>query len=686
MNRKRKRFFAESHKLLKSGFEQVEQLLDQVEIKPIARDASINDIEILDDNQNSFPNCMLQDDKFGLVNMYTDIHNNDHHSASSALVEVPQLEQQNVEGNTIKGATLSCAANKSEEDSIRTATNTHLTSTSSKIVALVYCQGSITSSKFQIWKTNAKKRYLKSEIELVDNPADPRITIVVLDVAISLSKMLTWAKWSKMPSGVIAVRSEWILLCMKTKKILDTLQYLHNEDLSAKDVSKTPDENAEISRIDAGILSSSRCTDRVEIESRSNTVTTFEPKTPIKGVATAWSMRPENKAKLACQFTGTPHANNLNAHLTNPLEAIVALYTTTKSKRNANEFKLKIYNKAIGILKSLAYQVSDASQLSLIVNAKGKSALGKSVMETCAQVLATGESAKLQGIESHPSNMARSRLIKIWGVGPVTADAMLRAGITNIEVARAKLDDYPFTFQQKVGIKHYEDFQVKIPREEVSRIEAYVKACVQELVVGAQVVAVGSYRRGKSSSGDVDILITPPVGQEEVDVMDALLAKLHRTGFLTDDLAGHEMSSSATRRSYMGVCRELGRPDAIYRRIDIKVYPNSQAAFALLYFTGSDYFNRSMRWYCHSFCHNGHTQHTLSDEGLMPCKRDRKGNVTYKGRSYVCHTERDIFDLLGLVYKEPHERSVYNADITNFHVEQAPPSSPPLQESEDEVA
>ena len=42
-------------------------------------------------------------------------------------------------------------------------------------------------------------------------------------------------------------------------------------------------------------------------------------------------------------------------------------------------------------------------------------------------------------------------------------------------------------------------------------------------------------------------------------------------------------------------------PEApLHRRLDIKVYPWSQNAFALFYFTGNDYFNRSVRWYVHS--------------------------------------------------------------------------------------
>ena len=209
--------------------------------------------------------------------------------------------------------------------------------------------------------------------------------------------------------------------------------------------------------------------------------------------------------------------------------------------------------------------------------------------------------------------------------------------------------------------------QVKIPREEVARIEAYLREHVQKIVPGAQVLAVGSYRRGKMSSGDADILIAPPEGKEDIEVMDRLLSSLHATGFITDDLAGHEpVSVPTTKRSYMGVCREVGREGAVFRRIDLKVYPRSLFAFALLYFTGSDYFNRSMRWYCNNFHYNGHTAHTLSDEGLMPCMRDGKGKITHKGVSYVCNTERDIFEILGLDYKEPHERSEYNAALTDM--------------------
>jgi DNA polymerase lambda len=135
----------------------------------------------------------------------------------------------------------------------------------------------------------------------------------------------------------------------------------------------------------------------------------------------------------------------------------------------------------------------------------------------------------------------------------------------------------------------------------------------------------GSYRRGKPQSGDIDVLITPSPtdgGDESfrADSIVKLIYSLTEVGLLTDHLTLPEQfltsilhkeltklqqnteSSSlvepldgsrkiACRASYMGVCK-LAQENAVHRRIDIKIYPRSMYAFAILYFTGSDHFNR----------------------------------------------------------------------------------------------
>ena len=59
-------------------------------------------------------------------------------------------------------------------------------------------------------------------------------------------------------------------------------------------------------------------------------------------------------------------------------------------------------------------------------------------------------------------------------------------------------------------------------------------------------------------------------------------------GFLTDDL------TRQNNRKYLGVCKLPGE-ERLHRRIDIIIVPYDEKACALLYFTGSAHFNRSMR-------------------------------------------------------------------------------------------
>lgn len=61
----------------------------------------------------------------------------------------------------------------------------------------------------------------------------------------------------------------------------------------------------------------------------------------------------------------------------------------------------------------------------------------------------------------------------------------------------------------------------------------------------------------------------------------------------------------------MGICKLDEYPK--FRRIDIKIYPSELYGFALLYFTGSGPFNRSMRLYAKK------RGLMLSDIGLIPC-------------------------------------------------------------------
>ncbi|KAH8044895.1 DNA-directed DNA polymerase [Aureococcus anophagefferens] len=109
--------------------------------------------------------------------------------------------------------------------------------------------------------------------------------------------------------------------------------------------------------------------------------------------------------------------------------------------------------------------------------------------------------------------------------------------------------------------------------------------------------------------------------------------------------------------SFMGICRLDSLP---HRRIDAKVYA-AALRVALLYFTGSDHFNRSMR------CFAKAKGFTLCDRGLRPTVRrgkatDSRGkyvdNKVAVGRPVEFEREEDVFAFLELPYKTPPERAL----------------------------
>jgi len=57
-----------------------------------------------------------------------------------------------------------------------------------------------------------------------------------------------------------------------------------------------------------------------------------------------------------------------------------------------------------------------------------------------------------------------------------------------------------------------------------------VRQAAESVQAGVVLMACGSYRRGKSTCGDVDVLITHPDGRSHRGIFKPLIAQLHQTG------------------------------------------------------------------------------------------------------------------------------------------------------------
>ena len=86
------------------------------------------------------------------------------------------------------------------------------------------------------------------------------------------------------------------------------------------------------------------------------------------------------------------------------------------------------------------------------------------------------------------------------------------------------------------------------------------------------------------------------------------------------------------------------------------MYLPEEYPFALLYFTGSGYFNRSMRWWADKKFRGL----SLGDKGFRLQSGARESSFKHdpRFRGTTFSTEKDIFDFLKLRYVEPEDRCV----------------------------
>jgi DNA polymerase/3'-5' exonuclease PolX len=163
--------------------------------------------------------------------------------------------------------------------------------------------------------------------------------------------------------------------------------------------------------------------------------------------------------------------------------------------------------------------------------------------------------------------------------------------------------------------------------------EAYVRKMLPKEF---EMVVVGSYRRGLPTSGDFDVMITSRTLSELVAAshFQQFIDLLAEEGYLRGEFARGE-------HKFMGVCR-LPRHQT-HRHVDLLLCKPEEYWYTILYFTGSDVFNVSMRRHALT------KGYSLSEHGL---KRVRDGVPVPP----AMNSEKDIFDFLGLAYVEPTSR------------------------------
>uniref|UniRef100_A0A6B2L3W2 DNA polymerase n=1 Tax=Arcella intermedia TaxID=1963864 RepID=A0A6B2L3W2_9EUKA len=318
--------------------------------------------------------------------------------------------------------------------------------------------------------------------------------------------------------------------------------------------------------------------------------------------------------------------SNLNEHITSILEVL-----EKNSHSQGEKWRAFAYGKAIRVLKNAKFKVNS------VEDAKKLHGIGLKIQEKIQEILETGQLRRVQLESSDERTVTFNLFSQVFGAGPATVTKWYSQGFRTLEDLKQKAK---LTYQQEIGLAYYEELQQKIPREEVTQIGKIVSDTAIAIVPGLKVVVCGSYRRGRQECGDVDILMTHKKTNCLTDLLPRIIQELEKVHFLTDHLTKIENTDK-----YMGVCQRA--PGMPHRRIDIKLFPRHEWACALLYFTGSGHFNRSIRLWARKL------SMSLSEHALV-----RRYSETEKGEPVPVKSEQEIFQVLGLKYQAPEQRDI----------------------------
>ena len=183
-----------------------------------------------------------------------------------------------------------------------------------------------------------------------------------------------------------------------------------------------------------------------------------------------------------------------NKVIENTLSQLSTLYS-----KDGNHFKAKAYDRdkdKIVLSKKPINSLDDLKGLKI----------GKSATKRIVELIETGQVRELVEAESNPKYI----FADVYGIGPKKAKELAdKDGVKSIAELREKQKDLLNDVQIK-GLKYYEDVLERIPRKEIQLYEKKMKKIFDELNTDgkATMMIVGSYRRGATDSGDIDVIIT----------------------------------------------------------------------------------------------------------------------------------------------------------------------------------
>ncbi|XP_047959735.1 DNA polymerase lambda [Salvia hispanica] len=523
-------------------------------------------------------------------------------------------------------------------------------------ISVFLIETGVQARRLQIWKQ--KLEQLGAKIEDIFSK---RVTHIFAANSDSLLKKVGAQNLKRFKGKIL--NYQWIEDCLKSGEKVSEDSYVFSEDAAEDYASKASDKN--LKHTDANLSNEDQlpskkiktCSNSKTVESEErprlsvesaiyyyskcdNASSLSQSSGPISPQVTSLSLDSVNRDVSSCDASSLYSPPDMNRNITEIFGKLIDIYRALGEDRRSFS-----YYKAIPVIEKLPFKIESADQV------KHLPGIGKSLQDHIQEIVNTGRLSKLEHFEKDEKVRSISLFGEVWGIGPTTASKLYDKGHRTLDDLE---NEESLTNAQRLGLKYFDDIKTRIPRHEVQEMESLLKKIAEEILPGADIVCGGSYRRGKASCGDMDIVITHPDGKSHIGFLTKYVERLKDINFLREDLVFSIHSEEGTDSgvdTYFGLCTYPGRE--LRHRIDLKVYPRDIYAFGLIAWTGNDVLNRRLRILAES------KGFRLDDTGLFPAthssgeKRGSKGSASLKFA-----TEKQVFDFLGFPWLEPNQRNL----------------------------
>ena len=291
-----------------------------------------------------------------------------------------------------------------------------------------------------------------------------------------------------------------------------------------------------------------------------------------------------------------------------------------------NAFRVRAYRRAAQVLRSLPRELAQMGGVEAFDALPG---IGADLAAKIEELLRTGQLAALERLRKQVPKGVRE-LLSVPGLGPVRVRALFSGlkvrGIEDLRRAiqadrLRQLRGFGPRLQQRLAqavAARQEIAPARMPYVEATPFAAALKSYLQSLPGVLRVEIAGSYRRGRDTVGDLDVLVCAEPSSRPITA-------LKQYGELRTLTASGSTKASGLLRNGL--------------QIDVRVLPPQSFGAALHYFTGSRE-------------HSIHLRRRAQELGF---KLNEYG-LFHGSRRVAGATEEELFAALGLTYIPPELR------------------------------